>query len=613
MNSLLGKLNSYPHLLFCLFFSQMLLAQDRFSEFQRLENQIVLLRNDQNLIPIPDLTKTTAIVSLASTDSVHRAFADRANLYVPCAFFSLSEQDKSKTIKVLDRKLKPYSQMILLISSENAMTEEMQTVLEKWVSKKNSILVSFGKKENLEKMPFFPKINHLVFSPEASPLAQDLAAQLVFGGIRAKGVLQENIYGFEKNVGLKTEKSIRLKYTLPEELGFSPQKIQEIDSLAEQIIRLKATPSAQMMAIRDGKVFYWKAFGHTTYDSTTKASLSNIYDMASVTKVCAALPALMKLVDGGKLDLDKNLAEYLPDFAKTNKKDMNFRDLLAHQARLKAWIPFWQKTLDKNKNLDSKWFNAKKTRRFSVQVAENLFLHRRYARQIYQQIKDSPLQEKKEYLYSDLSFYLYPLLVRKLAGQDFEEYLWKNFYEPLGANTLGFKPLRRFERSQIVPTEYDSLFRKQLIWGYAHDEGAAMLGGVSGHAGLFANMNDLAKLLQMYLQKGEYGGKRFLKPETVAEFTKCQFCETGNRRSLGFDRPQIPMPENPITANTAKQASAESYGHTGFTGNYIWVDPAQNLIFLFFSNRVYPTRNNRILMDNNFRPILHHLFYNTDL
>jgi CubicO group peptidase (beta-lactamase class C family) len=386
---------------------------------------------------------------------------------------------------------------------------------------------------------------------------------------------------------------------MPEEVNINGALLtRKIDSLAMQAIQEKAVPGCQVLVAKEGKVIFHKSYGYHTYDNTTPVTNTDLYDLASITKISASLPALMKLQDEGKFNVDATVGTYLPAYKNSNKANLPFRQILTHQAQLKAWIPFWQNTLKKNGK--HKWFTFKadSSKRFPHKVAENLYLNRNYYKKIYKEIKKSPLNEKPGYVYSDLSFYLYPQLVQQQTGQDFETYLKNTFYQPLGANTLTFNPYKYYPLSRIVPTEYDSLFRKNQIHGRVHDEGAAMLNGLSGHAGLFGTANDLAKLMQMYLQKGMYGGRQFINTATLTEFARCQFCETGNRRGIGFDKPEVVPTRN---GNAAYSASKESFGHSGFTGTFTWVDPANDLLYIFLSNRVYPTRNNPKLSQLNTR------------
>ena len=281
-------------------------------------------------------------------------------------------------------------------------------------------------------------------------------------------------------------------------------------------------------------------------------------------------------------------------------------DIMCHQGQLTAWVPFWKQTIDENLELSDKIFSKQYSRKFSVQVADSLYIKKKYIKTIYNQIKNTPLLDNKEYKYSDLSFYFYPKIVKKLTNTDFEIYLRNNFYSKLGANSLCFNPLNYYNKNEIIPTEYDQFFRKQLIHGYVHDEGAAMLGGVSGHAGLFANANDLAKLVQMYLNYGEYGGQRYIDSTILKNWTSYQFADLGNRRGIIFDKLLLERPER---GTPSPSASRNSFGHSGFTGTFVWADPDTGLLFVFLSNRVYPTRNNKKLLKYNIRTNIHQVLY----
>jgi CubicO group peptidase (beta-lactamase class C family) len=395
---------------------------------------------------------------------------------------------------------------------------------------------------------------------------------------------------------------------MSEEVNIDSQFLtQKIDSLANLAISEKAIPGCQVLVAKEGKVIFRKSYGYHTYENNIPVSNDDIYDLASLTKISASLPSLMRLQDEGKFDVDATVGTYLPEYRKSNKADLTFRNILTHQAQLKAWIPFWQTTLKKNKKFKWFTFKADSSKRFPYKVADNLYLNRNYHKKLYRQIRKSPLNEKPGYVYSDLSFYLYPQIVKRLTGKDFETYVKETFYRSLGAYSLTYNAYQHFPLSQIVPTEYDSLFRKVLIHGRVHDEGAAMLDGLSGHAGLFGNANDLAKLMQMYLQRGNYAGKQYISPGTLTEFSRCQFCEThNNRRGIGFDKPDIhPSPNG----NAAMSASRESFGHSGFTGTFTWIDPVHNIVYVFLSNRVYPTRNNPKLSQLNTRTGIQQVIY----
>ena len=287
------------------------------------------------------------------------------------------------------------------------------------------------------------------------------------------------------------------------------------------------------------------------------------------------------------------------------------RPILAHNAQLKPWIPFWRSTIKDNGKYKWRTFKTNPSKRFPTKVTDDLYLHRNYQKKIYKAIKESPLNEESGYKYSGLAFYLFPQIVSDLVDQDFETYLKNTFYRPLGAFTITYNPYLEFSLDRIVPTEKDTFFRMVQIHGMVHDEGAAMMGGVSSNAGLFGTANDLAKLMQMYLNGGTYGGQKFIEERSLNEFTRCQYCEEGNRRGLGFDKPLIEYHRQ--KSSVSKDASPKSYGHSGYTGTFVWVDPEYDLIYIFFSNRVYQTRENRKIYELNVRPMIHQVIYDSFL
>lgn len=584
----------------------------RFINRSLTDKALTVLRNQQNLLPLQDLNQkriaTLAIGTAAETD-----FQRMVNNYALVDHFFLPPNSKIEDLFEMQNKLQPYDlvltsfhQMGLRPANNFGITPEMVVLVRDLVEAQKAIVTVFGNAYSLNTVKGVEKAPALILAYQETKNTQELAAQLIFGGTGAQGKLPVTVSAaFPIQAGQAVQGGHRMEYTMPEEVGLDSRIFARIDTIAQEMIDQKAAPGAQVLVAKGGKIIFNKAYGYHTYEKTRPVSPEDLYDFASLTKVTASLPALMRLQDEGKFDVDQPLAAYLPEFAKANKADLTFRDLLTHQARLKSWIPFWKSTVRKNGSFSWFTFKNKPSRRFPVQVAEDLYLHRNYANRIYREIKDSPLNEEPGYVYSDLSFYLYPLIVQRLTGMDFETYLKETFYKPLGAHTLTFNARKHYPLSRIVPTEHDSLFRKQLLHGYVHDEGASMLGGISGHAGLFGSANDLAKVLQMYVQKGEFEGKRYISEKTMEEFTRCQFCPT-NRRSLGFDRAIEPAVPN---SNAAVGASPQSYGHTGFTGNMIWVDPAYDLVYIFLSNRVYPTRENPLLGRLNIRTRIQQVVY----
>jgi len=400
--------------------------------------------------------------------------------------------------------------------------------------------------------------------------------------------------------------------TSPQDFGMNDAILQSgIDSIMAEGLEAKAFPGATVLVARKGKIVFHKVWGFHTYDSVITVKLDDIYDFASITKTAASLPAIMKLIDDEKLHLDAPLRTFYPDFYPSNKSEMTLRRLLTHTSGLKSWIPFWRDTKRKNGKFKRRTFKEKQSRRYPLKVTENLFLYKNYRKKIFKSIKKSPVSEEGKYVYSDMSFYLYPEVVELKTGVPFETFLKENFYKKIGANTLTFNAYKHFPLERIIPTERDTFFRMEQIHGRVHDEGAIMLGGISGHAGLFGTAEDLAKLYQMYLNGGTYGGVRFLKKETLDEFTRVQYPQDSIRRGVGFDKPLLRY--HPVKSSTAKAASPSTFGHSGYTGTLVWADPEYDLLYIFLSNRVHPTRLSRAIYDLNIRPRIQEVVYDSIL
>jgi len=385
----------------------------------------------------------------------------------------------------------------------------------------------------------------------------------------------------------------------------------KIDSIVTNGILRKAFPGATVMASKNGRIVYHKVFGFHTYDSLTPVGPNDLYDLASVTKILGPLPALMKLVEEGKLDLDAPFSKYWKPWRKDkDKRELTLREILAHQAGLQPYIVFLKKVLRKNGKLKSRFVRRTSSKRFGKQAYDSLFIHNRFEKKVWRSIGRSSIADTKKYRYSGLAFLIFPKLIEQLTGESYEAYIRKSFYTPIGARTLGYLPKTRGLPNPIVPTEIDTLFRQTTTKAWVHDENAALLGGVSGNAGLFGTAQDVLKMMELYQNLGEFEGKRLLKKETVQEFIKVQYPKNDNRRGLGFDKPLIGNDTlNLSEAYPAPKASTQSFGHAGFTGTFVWADPKNRLVFIFLSNRVYPYRNHRQLYELNIRPQLQQLFY----
>jgi len=363
-----------------------------------------------------------------------------------------------------------------------------------------------------------------------------------------------------------------------------------VDSLMGLLMDSAAAPGMQVYVSLDNEVLVHKAYGYHTYEAEKEVSLSNVYDLASITKIAASTVALMKLHEKGLLSIDAPISKYWQEFENSNKADITLKQALAHYARLQPYIVYWAKTVKKNGNFKWSTFKSDSSKRFPVKVAEDLYLHRNYRNKIYKAIKKSSLLPEQAYVYSGLTFLLYPQIVKNLTGKDFDEFLQEEVYKPLGLNKTGFNPLEFTELEEIAPTEYDSVFRKRLVHGTVHDEAAGMFGGVSGNAGLFSNAEELGRIMEMLCQLGNYEGQQIIDSETVKKFTAYQYPADSVRRGLGFDKPKFIEKEK---GYVAPAASSKSFGHSGFTGTFTWADPEYKLVVVLLSNRVHPTRINR--------------------
>lgn len=401
----------------------------------------------------------------------------------------------------------------------------------------------------------------------------------------------------------------------PTKMGFDENFInQKVDSIMQMGIDSLAFPGAQLLIAKNDTVIFHKAYGYHTYDKIQPVALNDLYDLASVTKISGPLPTLMKLVDEGKLDLDKPFSTYWEPWRKRkDKRDLTLREILAHQAGLIPYIVFLNEVVKKNGKVKKRFVHDSPNNRFQGQVYDGIFINDRFEKKMSRIINRSEVSDDKKYLYSGLTFLIFPSLIEQITGTDYQTYLKENFYDPIGAHTLGYLPLKNNITNPIVPTEVDSLFRKTLVKGWVHDENASLKGGVSGNAGLFATADDLAKLMLLYQNYGSVDGKQLISPDVVKEFTEVQYPENGNRRGLGFDKPLLNNSELPLSeAYPSPLASPESFGHSGFTGTFVWADPVKKITYIFLSNRVYPSRSHQKLYDLNIRTALMDVFYRAE-
>ncbi len=388
------------------------------------------------------------------------------------------------------------------------------------------------------------------------------------------------------------------------------KRLPAIDSIMEHGIDSKAFPGAQILVARRGEIVLHKAYGYHTYAQETETGLNDLYDLASVTKILGPLPVLMKLYEQGVIDLDEPFSNYWPSWRSVeDKKDLSLREILAHQAGLEPYIVFVDQ-IRSNGKFKRKYVKKEPALRFSNRAFEDIYISDRFEKKIYKGIKKSPVSDQKKYRYSGLSFLIFPRLIEGLIGQGYEYYLRKNFFFPMGITSLGYLPKTKGMPNTIVPTEMDSAYRKALVKGWVHDENASLMGGISGNAGLFGSAKDVFKMMQLYVSYGKYEGKQYLSQTTVKEFTRVQFPENDNRRGLGFDKPLLNNSDLDLSeAYPAPEVSAGSFGHSGFTGTFVWADPKYQLVYVFLSNRVYPSRSHRRLYELKIRTAVQQLIY----
>ncbi len=582
---------------------------------------ITVVRDQRQLLPVNVLdTATFASLSLSIGDEPFaRYFQQMLGQYAPFAHYDLFKQDEQTLdYNVLFERLKRYDYVIIGIHQISKMYEEQSmqmlknglTFLKFLQDETNLILVVFDDPYELK---HFDDFRHLICAYDEEDVAQRIVPQILFGSIRARGKLPVSASPrLLKNTGVDTEPLNRLRYTLPEAVGLSSDTLRLIDSLANQAIMDEATPGCQVLVARKGAVVFQKSYGHFSYDSLQPVTNETIYDIASVTKVAATLQAVMFLEERGLIDLDEKISAYLPELKGTNKEDLRIREILMHRAGLMSFVPFWAYTRDKEE-LSTDFYDIYPDEEHPVHVGPGLYGVQTLEDSVWQWMADSKvrktrrgystLRPRHRYRYSDLGFFMLKRTVERITNQSIDEFLEQNFYTPLGLSTLTYLPLCKFPANRISPTAEDDYFRKTLVHGMVHDEGAALMGGVAGHAGLFGNANDLAILMQMNLQDGTYGGQQYFQEGTVARFAKRQFND--NRRGLGWDKPEI----KGDGGATAPEASSLTFGHLGFTGTAVWADPQYDLVYIFLSNRIHPNARNTKLLTDGIRTKIHSVVY----
>lgn len=574
------------------------------------QKAITVVDNTDLLIPTIQLEDTKfASVSFGGNDS--QAFQNMLGKY--------AKFDHLKIDSLNEASLEKAAQFDKVVVSVQGITNSprkqhgVKTEEVEWIKKLQQrtqvIVVVMG---NAYSLKYFEGVKNIICTYEDNKITQETAPQIIFGALKAEGRLPITAgKSFKAGMGIETMTTNRLSYGLPVEAGMSIDSLRKIDQIIEEAIKEKATPGAQFLVARKGKVIYQKNYGYQTYEEEKPVDDQTIYDIASVTKVAATTQVLMKLYDEKKVDINKPIGYYLEELRGTNKENLLLRDILTHQAGLKPYIPFWEKTVTKGE-LNADYFNDAPGPNHNYRIQEKN-LPVALADSVWKWTITSDLRkmpegkEKYDYLYSDLGYEIVFHLIENIIDEPFEAYLNKEFYQPLGLSRTMYLPTEKGFFAEVAPTEVDAYFRNTIVCGIVHDQNATLIGGIAGHAGLFSNANDLAILLQMNLQMGQYADKKYLNAWTIPIFTTPQSME--NRRGMGWDKPITGTEDGP----TSKYSSASTFGHTGFTGASIWADPAEELVFVFLCNRTYPDSENFKLIEENVRTRIQDMVYQSIL
>ncbi|WP_260319717.1 serine hydrolase [Pedobacter cryoconitis] len=539
----------------------------------------VLLNNQQNIIPLTSLEKKN-IASVSLGFNFQNISDSLLNKYAKVTSFSAAKYENAPELLKLEDDLKFFNTIIISIQDLETTKPKYINFINSLAKTKSVIVALYGQQTNL--VPFDSLSAPIIWTQDKSIQSATLIPQMIFGGIAASNKLTRNISGKYLAGSGYTTVVTRLKYTVPEDAGVNSDNLREIDNITAEAIAARAAPGMVVLVAKDGKVIFNKAYGTHTYGGPPD-KVTDIFDLASITKITATTPMVMRLAEQNKLKLDTNIGAYIALARPTAMNEIPVRDVMLHQAGFIPYIAFHDGVKATDHSPDS-------SAAYPTKVADGYFIRKDYFKDVmWPQMLNAPIRTRGKYVYSDISMYVMKDIVEHISGEPLNIYTAENFYAPLGMQTAGFLPRNRFSRDQIIPTEDDTYFRKTLLVGYVHDQGAALVGGVSGHAGLFASTNDMAIMYQMFLNKGTYGGQTYFKPGTVENFTAQQ--SNVSRRGLGFDR----WDPNLAKKYPSSTASSQTYGHTGYTGTAVWVDPARGLVYVFLSNRVNPSVTNKLV------------------
>ena len=573
---------------------------------------ITVTSNKDDFLPLRQLEfKKMASLTIGGNGS---EFQKKLDKYARFEHFQISKGLDAASLDNIENKLKDYDTVIIgLMGVSNSpsrsfgVTMTDYNFIKKLGHNKNVVLVTFG---NAYATKYVPEMPHNIIAYENNSYTQRLVPELIFGGRDANGILPVSLnLNIRAGAGGYLAGLGRLSYSIPESQGLNSEILARIDTVMEISIKRKAFPGGVVLIAKNGQVVFEKAYGHYDYSKSKEVTTETVYDLASITKVLATTQAVMFLESRGVIDMDRPIGRYIPELRNSNKGDLIIKDILAHEAGLLAFMPHYAKTVEAG-NWKSEYYRQKEEPGFSLPVSNDMYGLNSLKDSLWIWTVKSDLRKPEpgwrrySYVYSDLTMYLMQALVEKMTNQPLDEFLDQNLYEPLGLYTMSFNPMKKYPKEWVAPTEDDITFRKRLIQGYVHDPGAAMYGGVAGHAGLFGKANDLAVMMQMMLNGGKYGDVFFLDEKTIKDFTKRQ--SNQSRRGWGWDKPE---PEKGKGGSAGVLAPKSTFGHTGFTGTCVWADPDNDLIFVFLSNRVHPDANNNTLLKDGVRPEIHDIIY----
>jgi beta-N-acetylhexosaminidase len=608
---------------------------------QLVEHSLILAKNREEAVPFKDFERTSLATVSISIDAQYQS-TRISDLYLEGDHYTLASDAAQSTQSELLRKLSSYNTLVVSIlntssraSRKYGISDETLHFLGQIDPSVKLIVNVAGVPYALERLDGLDHIDAVILSHSDDVLYQELALQAIFGGASFSGRMPVTAGSYvNAGEGVSSGPATRLGYASPLDVGLHPDTLQQIDGIIRSALQKKAMPGCQVLVARKGKVVWHKTYGYHTYQRKRATEKEDIYDLASITKMASITTALMRLHDQGLFHEDSLMGAYEAIPPESNKAELLVADVLAHQSGMIPWIPFYYETLeplDTSQVLVSPNFTRANPLKigegayfnrhvkyvdsvyqkvyspeYPLEVADDLYMRADLKDTLYKRFYDSELLSR-EYRYSGLGFFMFQKIIETVTDTMLYPYVWHNFYNPLGAHTLGYKPLSRFPRERIVPTENDMFFRRQLLQGHVHDMCAAQLGGVSGNAGLFGNANDLAKLMQMFLNGGYYGDRRYIKESTLNLYTTRYNYEEDNHRGLGFNKP-VSWEEDAGPA--CNSASPESFGHSGFTGTLAWADPEYDLLYIFLSNRVFPDMGNNLLIDMNVRTDVQQVVYN---